>query len=87
MTKVADDNSDRGEGKEIVYTYTITNTGNVAISGVTVGDAHNGSDPAPTPQGEALAIDASPNGDSTDTSMDGRWDLLSTGDSITFTGR
>ena len=87
MTKVADDDTLREVGDIITYTYTVTNNGNVAVNDIAITDTHNGSDPAPTPIGETLLTDAAPAGDSTDgTPNDGNWDVLSPGDSVTFTG-
>ena len=59
--------------------------GNVAISGVTVSDAHNDSGPSPVPGGEALFNDAVPLSDSTDAATDGSWDTLAPGDTVRFT--
>ncbi|MEL7542931.1 MAG: hypothetical protein AAGJ70_04075 [Pseudomonadota bacterium] len=86
LAKVADNDSDRAAGETITYTYTVTNTGNVAINGVTVSDAHNGSGPAPTPGNETLATDVAPLGDSTDAATNASWDTLAPGDSVRFTG-
>lgn len=43
LVKVADDTTDRDVGDIITYTYTITNTGNVPITNVTLSDVENGS--------------------------------------------
>lgn len=43
LVKVADDTTDRDVGDIITYTYTITNTGNVPITNVTLADVENGS--------------------------------------------
>lgn len=43
LVKVADDDTDRDVGDIITYTYTITNTGNVPITNVTLADVENGS--------------------------------------------
>lgn len=66
----------------ITYTYTVTNTGNVTIANVTVGDVHNGYGTAPVPGGEAP--NSVVNG-SSDAAVNGSWDTLQPGDSITFT--
>ena len=49
-------------------------------------DTHNGSDPAPTPGNETLLTDAGTQENSTDAAVDGSWDVLAPGDSLTFTG-
>lgn len=86
LTKVADDDTLRAAGEEIVYTYTVTNTGTVVIRNVTIADTHNASGPAPVPGNEAILADVAPLGDSTDAAANGSWDILGPGDSITFTG-
>jgi hypothetical protein len=43
LVKVADDTTDRDVGDIVTYTYTITNTGNVPITNVTLADVENGS--------------------------------------------
>ncbi|MEO0618881.1 MAG: hypothetical protein AAFZ01_06320 [Pseudomonadota bacterium] len=86
ITKLADDTTQRSAGETIIYTYDVTNTGNVTIAGVSVSDVHNGSGPAPTPSGETLHIDVAPAGDSTDASANASWDSLAPGDTVRFTG-
>ena len=70
----------------MTYTYTVTNDGDVNINDVSISDTHNGSDPAPTPGNETLLTDAGTQGDSTDATVDGTWDVLAPGDIVTFTG-
>ena len=70
----------------ITYTYAVTNTGNLTISGVGVADVHNGYGTLPVPGGETLSLDAAPLGDSTDaTAGNGVWSVLAPGDRVTFT--
>jgi large repetitive protein len=71
----------------ITYTYNVTNTGNVTISGIQVTDNHNGTNSFPTPSGEALVLpEAAPTGDSTDaTPGNAQWTTLAPGDTVRFT--
>ena len=70
----------------ITYTYAVTNTGNLTISGVTIADVHNGYGTLPVPAGETLSLDAAPLGDSTDsTAGNGVWSVLAPGDRVSFT--
>jgi cytochrome c oxidase assembly protein Cox11 len=78
-------------GDTIRYVYTVTNTGNVTLEGVGVGDLHDGVGPAlnilppttvTTDNGSAPAGTI---GDSTDTNTtDALWDRLGPNDVITF---
>lgn len=86
MTKVADSQGPHNVGDIVTYTYTVTNNGNVNINDVAISDTHNGSDPAPTPGNETLLTDAGTQENSTDAAVDGSWDVLAPGDSLTFTG-
>lgn len=76
------------EGETITYTYTITNTGNVALTGVSVSDTHEGVALLPSVfTGESLSTEG-PLGTpaSTDaTANDGVWDTLQPGAVITIT--
>lgn len=72
-------------GQVIIYSYLVTNTGNLTLTGITPSDAHGGSGPPPVPDNETLT-DNGPLGDSTDaTGSDGIWSVLAPGDSVTFT--
>jgi uncharacterized repeat protein (TIGR01451 family) len=71
----------------IVYTYNVTNTGNVTISGIQVTDNHNATNTFPTPGSETLVLpEAAPAGDSTDaTAANSLWTTLAPGDTVRFT--
>ena len=86
MEKVADSEGPFTVGDVITYTYTVTNDGDTIIRDVAITDTHNGSDPAPVPGDETLFADNGTSGDSTDAAIDGTWDVLAPGDTITFTG-
>jgi uncharacterized repeat protein (TIGR01451 family) len=76
-------------GEVITYTYTVQNTGNVAITGVSITDTHEGSPIAPgLIIGETLTSDGplAPGTTSTDaTANNGTWSVLQPGATITFT--
>ena len=86
MTKVATAPGPYTVGDVVTYSYAVTNDGDTIIRDVTINDVHNGSDPAPTPTNETLLTDTVPFGDSTDAAVNGLWDALAPGDTITFTG-
>ena len=70
----------------ITYTYTVTNSGNLTISGVNIADVHNGYGTVPVPGAETLSLDVVPLGDSTDAPPgNGTWSVLAPGDEVTFT--
>lgn len=87
VAKAADDTTDVTLGQLITYTYTITNTGNVAITAISLADVHNGSGTAPAPDADGATLtDNGTIGDSTNpTGADGEWDTLAPGDVLTVT--
>jgi uncharacterized repeat protein (TIGR01451 family) len=85
IVKTADTAGPVAVNDVIIYTYTVTNSGNVTIGGVTVNDVHNGFGTPPAPGSEAILADQAPLGDSSDAAVNASWDVLAPGDSITFT--
>lgn len=71
-------------GQNVSYSYLITNTGNITIYNVTVGDVHNHNGSFPAPGGEVLQTDVAPLNDSSDAGQNGTWSTLAPGDSIRF---
>jgi uncharacterized repeat protein (TIGR01451 family) len=71
-------------GTVITYTYTVRNTGNVAINNVSVSDVHNGFGTLPTPSGAFISTDAAPLNDSV-AGTPTVWGSLAVGDSVRFT--
>jgi Calx-beta domain/Domain of unknown function DUF11 len=72
-------------GTVITYKYKVTNSGNVTMAGVSVGDTHNGSGTFVGPNTETIFTDVAPSGDSTDLFTNGSWDTLGPGDTLEFT--
>jgi uncharacterized repeat protein (TIGR01451 family) len=88
VTKIADDTSDVVQGQPVLYTYTVTNTGNVTISNLSLNDVHNGFGSFTQPANETLVNDVAPLNDSNDAGSgvnDGVWTTLSPGDQVQFT--
>jgi uncharacterized repeat protein (TIGR01451 family) len=85
ITKIPNTAGPVNAGNTIGYTYRVTNSGNVTVNNVTVGDVHNGFGTAPVPGGESLFNDVAPLSDSTDAAVNGSWNSLAPGDTVQFT--
>lgn len=78
-------------GDVVLYTYTITNDGNVPISDITLADAHVSAGTFTQPViddvggGSPTAVLTNTSGNSTDATTDSSWDVLFPGDVITVT--
>lgn len=80
------DVSNAPAGTVLTYTYVVRNTGNQTIRDIALSDLHNGNGTDPAPGSEAVSLDLSPAGDTTDvTAGDGVWSVLARRDAITFT--
>ncbi len=85
IVKTADKSGPLAVGTLITYSYAVTNTGNVTMTGVNVSDTHNGALPIGTPNLEQLTTDAVPLSDSTDAvTNDALWTTLGPADTVTF---
>jgi hypothetical protein len=71
-------------GQQVSYSYLVTNTGNITIYNVTVGDVHNHIGAFPAPGGEVIQTDIAPLNDSSDTGQNAIWNVLAPGDSVRF---
>jgi len=71
-------------GDVVTYTFTVSNNGNITIENVTVSDSHNGYG-TPLVPGNENGISTS-NG-STDAAVNGSWDVLKPGDTVSFSAQ
>ena len=86
VTKAASDTTDTVAGQILTYTYTVTNSGPVTLTNVSLSENHDGLGVTPVPDNETLTGDAGAPGDSIDAAAsDGIWTTLAPGDTITFT--
>jgi Domain of unknown function (DUF4347) len=84
MVKNADNAGSVTAGQSYGYTYDVTNTGNVTVTNISIGDVHGGHGTDPVPGDEVLLTDAGTAGDSTDAGSNGIWTSLAPGDTIRF---
>ena len=83
----ANGNGEAGVGDVIEYTYTITNTGNDALLGVTLTDAHDGLGPFGAPDIESATLDTQglPGSSVNTNTLNNAWDQLAPGHRLVVT--
>ena len=87
LTKAVGNSGANAEvGDTITYTYTVSNTGNVAIDDVTISDTHEGAAlPSTSFTEQPASLVDGPLANSTDAATDNSWDLLGPGATVEFT--
>lgn len=87
VTNLAEPASGASAGQVITYTYTITNDGNVPVTGITIAQDHNGSGDfaAPDPDSAILTDNNIPEDSANDNPDNNQWDVLGPGDVLTLT--
>jgi uncharacterized repeat protein (TIGR01451 family) len=87
VTKSANTSGPVNAGDIITYRFDVANTGNVTIGNVQVADSTNATGTPPLPGNEAVLVDGSTAGDSTDAVPNNAiWSALAPGDTIRFQG-
>lgn len=86
VVKAASITADAKLGDVIDYTYTVTNTGNVVLTGVSLSDQHSSAagSVALAISGDRLVSDGGALGNATDAATDGVWDQLGPDDVVEF---